>query len=796
MFVHSVKPRPLIETSLIKNFHNERNYSAAITTFFEKYENGFKIVKQDIDLASSCAWEMRSADKSLTVLKIGVENNATISRYALYNAMRSFCHENKYNYIEQVLTELFPASNTIDVFDPSDRLKWECRVLLEKGMAEEAISLIKIASNTNCNITTALRTVLQTAAKNGLHEATVTSFEMLDSIRKSIGQDNPLPADLELTGFDLRAVLKSAKASGKQELLLNVFDRWMALPATLQPRPAVAHLNQAVEGSVRLGRWDRASWYLDTAMSDLGLQPDDVTTRLRAKVNRNDRCGQIYSAIANSTSEGNASSQALQTLLNQGNVPDERTVTRLLQSLSSQSDEGGMLDALQRLRSNGFQPNCYHYTVLARFYGTASRPQDALDCLRSVEKEGLQPDLPLYSTVMEAFVSQVPITRFAGKAKSRNSDDVMLFDSSWSSIGGDMDTSPYTMTGTGTGSSSTSTASTDGDAAARTCVDLLQEALSSLQVSKESLVAADAYAINYADNNRRKSLTINPLLAAYGPRPSEQVLALFNTAMKSLGRRGDAEGTEALLTDMRALGLTPDNVTLATRLRAYAESGRVSVCGSELLSAIQRGERPNGGALSVAVYALSSAGRHSDAWRLFVHHGLNMGYLERGPLTQTTRDPTLCLVIADRCRTCQYPTDTWPMCMARGSGNKGKGTSGTAAGGIRGAGNGNGNGGGGNLPLRGDPMIREAVYAAMHCCARGKLAAEALALIKAVASAGLIPDKKLVELAEKSRGMKHKGYKYSDDNGSNDSGRGDEEEDVTDVDSFRDREYDSSTVEI
>lgn len=639
----------------------------ALETLIDKSMHS-KLTKQDIDIASACAWALRSPEKSLLFLQMAKDSHILVSKYAMSLAMRSFCYAEKYDFIRLVLEELFPHSSSgNNVFEPSERLKWQCRVLVEGNESSNALKLIRVGSS-SIPVYSALSTVIQTAAKLNQHPVTLNAYRLLINI-SSTNNSNMLS---EVTAYDLRAVVKSARAKSAHSVLLEAFDKWVLLPPNSEVLISTVHLNQAVTAALALQDRTRAANYLTVTLPKLGLQGDDYTKALFVRLRpdalvpsngsvvppvMSDLLGNTVTNFRGTDRMEHQLATLLSSLESRG-VADEREVTSLLVRLTKEGNVGAFESVVESLRTAGFLPNLFHYTVMARAYGKARRGLDSLRCLREAQARGLQPDLPLYATVIDALASNTSV----------------LPDPDGSSAGSSL----------------------------------------SLELLDEALAAAASVAENAAPDS---DIVLKSSLRT-----------LFNSAMKPFGRQGDVAATEAIIARMNASGIAADNITLATRLRAYAASGRVSQCEAMLLAAMQRGDRPNGQVAAVAIQALSSASRHEDGWRLFLHHGLSSGYIKRGEADRGT----FFFVLPNQSELLPYDSSHKAAQFSPGSSSTSGASGPPASIGWR---------------QKTDSLfVRDALSEAMYCCAKGRLSVEAKALMKAVLAAGVQPDSFLLSL--------------------------------------------------
>ena len=188
--------------------------------------------------------------------------------------------------------------------------------------------------------------------------------------------------------------------------------------------------------------------------------------------------------------------------------------------------------------------------------------------------------------------------------------------------------------------------------------------------------------------------------------------------MRPLGKRGDVLSSERIYNGLFLLGMAPDNVTLSARLTAYASSGRVSVCEETLLKMMRGGLAPNGAVAAVVIKALTFEKRHQEAWSVFLHHGLQSGYLVK----------------------------------ASSAANKNLGVGATLEYEFGSIGHYWKNLRESRRDTQADPLcVQEAVMAAMYCCMMGGLGKEAVSLIRAHRLAGHTPHGTLIDYAEKAK---------------------------------------------
>ena len=111
--------------------------------------------------------------------------------------------------------------------------------------------------------------------------------------------------------------------------------------------------------------------------------------------------------------------------------------------------------------------------------------------------------------------------------------------------------------------------------------------------------------------------------------------------------------------------------------------------------------------------------------------GLSLGYLTRASDTNSGADLSMSFTIAEPFRALVNASASWPEGLSSPAPSPSSRKAGAAT--------------------VDQLQVKEAVYAAMMCCMLGRLSSQALSLVRAVALSGLIPDSRLVHLAEKSR---------------------------------------------
>ena len=584
-----------------------------------------------IDIADGikCAWDYRDPILAVSVLEIAKAANASIKRAGMYDVMRIFCDKERYDLIEHTLLHIFPLTHQYNPLSPTDRLKWQCRYLTEYKNMEEAFSLIAKASSENLDVSYALKTVLQTASRIELHKDAIHAYEMLSVLKpfaRNITSNEPEIVDNEcfassediLNAYDLRAVIRSANALRNGSLVLTCFDRWLnlveeadkeknkannmsstlnsefvltggmeqqqqqpqripvntkkpPLPHQNVPRPSMVHINQAVSAALSLRNISRALALLDPQfISSMGATPDDFTRNLTQRLER--YTGRVQSTIGNSkgnrqtlhTSDkavtmgtgwkNNAISVVLEDrggpdsklemlaqALAQGVYPSIAATTTLLRSFAESRDPKSVEKLLTLLRSHHVPLNAYHYAVLVKFYGSAGKQEEVSSCLEQAKKEGVVPDTVLYTSVIDALSLKI----------AANGDD-----------GGVLGM----------------------------CAQVFREALSS---SVGEAVADLLLSPSFPFPDDEEPTSPSPSLSSSDSDGlllpvrlrlqndsvlRDRLLALFNTYMRPLGKRGDVLSSERIYNGLFLLGMAPDNVTLSARLTAYASSGRVSVC--------------------------------------------------------------------------------------------------------------------------------------------------------------------------------------------------------------------------